>query len=196
MSKRYDIGFVDPKGIIINAPGRGGLAAFGTTVPTDGTSGYAPGCTFQDVDAAFGSQFYINVGTATSCAFRAIAGPTLATVLTTTKSVAANESGKTFFLSLAGGFTSTLPAVALGLTYRFIVAVAPTTNYVITAGSAIMYGMMEERAGTAGVAGAGVTNVNLIANQSIKGDWVEFYSDGTSWFYHGMVDVSAGTTAT
>lgn len=117
-------------------------------------------------------------------------------VVTTTNVITANESKKVFFLSLAGGFTSTLPAPAAGLRFRFIVKTAPTTAYVITtnAGANIMYGMMEERAGTAGVAGAACDTLNLVANQAKIGDWVEFDSDGTNWYYHGMVDVAAGTT--
>lgn len=49
-------------------------------------------------------------------------------------------------------------------------------------------------AGTAGVAGAARDTFNFVANQAIIGDWVEFHSDGTNWYYHGMVDVAAGNT--
>lgn len=117
-----------------------------------------------------------------------------AEIVITTNVIAAIEDGRTYYLTLAGGFTTTLPAPALGLKFRFIVAVAPTTAYIINAPSAILYGMMEERAGTAGVAGAGVTHFNFVANQAKIGDWVEFYSDGTNYYYHGMVDVAAGNT--
>lgn len=44
----------------------------GTTVPTDGTAGYGKGCIFVDTDAAAGSIFFGNEGTATSCDFDAI----------------------------------------------------------------------------------------------------------------------------
>lgn len=116
--------------------------------------------------------------------------------VTTTNVITAAESGKTFFLNAAGGFTSTLPAPAAGLRFRFIVKTAPTTSYVITtnAGADVLYGQMLERAGTAGVAGAARDTFNFVANQSIIGDWVEFYSDGTNWYYHGMVDIAAGNT--
>jgi hypothetical protein len=120
-----------------------------------------------------------------------------AEVVITTNVIAASENGRTFYLNLAAGFTSTLPAPALGLRFRFIVKTAPTgAAYVITTnGSAnIMYGMMLERAGGAGVAGAARDTFNFIHNQSIAGDWVEFWSDGTNWYYHGMVDVAAGNT--
>lgn len=117
-------------------------------------------------------------------------------VVITTNVITAAESGKTFFLDLVGGFTSTLPAPAAGLWFKFIVKTAPTTAYIITtnAGADILYGMMLERAGTAGVAGAARDTFNFVASQAIIGDWVEFHSDGTNWYYHGMVDVAAGNT--
>ena len=116
--------------------------------------------------------------------------------VTATNVITAAESGKTFFLNAVGGFTSTLPAVAAGLRFRFIVKTAPTTAYIITTngGSNLLYGHMLERAGTAGVAGAAQDTFNFVANNAIIGDWVEFYSDGTNWYYHGMVDVAVGNT--
>lgn len=117
-------------------------------------------------------------------------------VVTTTNVITAAESGKTFYLNTAGGFTSTLPAPALGLRFKFVVKTAPTTAYIITtnAGADILYGMMEERAGTAGVAGAARDTFNFVANQAKIADWVIFESDGTNWYYYGMVDVAAGNT--
>jgi len=45
----------------------------GTTVPTDGESGYAKGCLFIDTDVATGTTgLYCNKGTRTSCAFTAV----------------------------------------------------------------------------------------------------------------------------
>lgn len=49
--------------------GVGYLMAYGTTVPTDAGSGYAPGCIFIHTDGTAGTQFYINEGTYTSCDF-------------------------------------------------------------------------------------------------------------------------------
>lgn len=119
-----------------------------------------------------------------------------AEVVTTTNVIAASENGRTYYLNSAGGFTSTLPAPALGLRFRFVVKTAPTTAYIIVtnAGANLMYGMMLERAGTAGVAGAARDTFNFVANQAIIGDWVEFESDGTNWYYRGMVDVATGNT--
>lgn len=45
----------------------------GTTVPTDAASGYAKGCLFVDTDVASGTTWlYVNVGTSTSCVFKAL----------------------------------------------------------------------------------------------------------------------------
>lgn len=118
-------------------------------------------------------------------------------IVTATNVIAASESGKTFYLHAAGGFTSTLPAPALGLMFRFIVRTAPTGGaYVITTngGANIMFGRTLERAGTAGVAGAARDTFNFVANQSIIGDEVTFRSDGTNWYYTGTTDIAAGNT--
>lgn len=119
-----------------------------------------------------------------------------AEIVITTNVILAAENGRTYYLTLATGFTSTLPVPALGLHFRFKVAIAPTTAYIITtnASANILYGMTEERAGTAGVAGAAKNTFNFVANQAKIGDWVEFYSDGTNWYYHGMTDIAAGNT--
>ncbi len=48
------------------------LQAYGTTVPADASSGYAPGCLFLDTDASAGSQWFINEGTLASSDFNAV----------------------------------------------------------------------------------------------------------------------------
>jgi hypothetical protein len=53
----------------IHNSGNGKLNAYGNEAPTDGESGYAPGCEF--IDAANG-KVYINEGTNTSCAFKEV----------------------------------------------------------------------------------------------------------------------------
>ncbi len=130
--------------------------------------------------------------------FSATGGTTANTeVVTTTNVITASESGKIFYLNAAAGFLSTLPTPAAGLSFRFIVQTAPTSvGYTIaTASSAnIIKGMIVERAGGAGVSSAVGDLVTLVANQSIAADWLMFFSDGTSWFIHGMVDVAAGVT--
>ncbi len=45
------------------------LHVYGTTVPTDGTTGFAPGCIFHHTDGSAGSVLYVNDGSETSCDF-------------------------------------------------------------------------------------------------------------------------------
>lgn len=47
------------------------LFAKGTTVPTDGTTGFAKGCLFIKTDAT-GAGLYVNNGTPTSCLFKLV----------------------------------------------------------------------------------------------------------------------------
>lgn len=119
-------------------------------------------------------------------------------VVLATNVLTAADSGKTFFLSAAAGFVTTLPLHAAGLNFKFIVKTAPTSNgYTVVAhasNQATIFGMAVERAGGAGVAGATEDNFILVHNQSIIGDYVQVYSDGTNWYAYAMVDVSAGIT--
>ena len=120
----------------------------------------------------------------------------LTEAVTATNVITAAESGTTFFLDAVGGFTSTLPAPAAGLHFKFVVKTAPTTAYIIAtnAGDNVLYGLTVERAGGAGVAGAARDTVNFVASQAIIGDTYEFTCDGTNWYMRGMVDVSAACT--
>lgn len=111
--------------------------------------------------------------------------PTEATVLT------AAQSGTVVFLNAAAGFAITLPAVAAGLWFRFTVAAAfATTNFTV-----ITPALADLIQGGATVAGADVPaadedTISFVATAEVKGDFVEVWSDGTSWFVNGR-----GTTA-
>jgi hypothetical protein len=115
-----------------------------------------------------------------------------------TNVITADETGKTFFLNLAGGFTSTLPAPALGLRYTFIVKTAPTTAYIINSNSVanIIHGVVttgEDAAGSVTWAAAADT-VNFVANLAVIGDRIEVVSDGTNWYLTGFCSVQDGIT--
>ena len=59
-------------GILLDENGKA-LLATGTTVPTNGSNGYAKGCLFIDTDVATGTTgLYCNKGTSTSCTFTAV----------------------------------------------------------------------------------------------------------------------------
>lgn len=117
----------------------------------------------------------------------------------TTNVIAASESGKTFFLNLAAGFVSTLPAPVAGMKFTFIVGTAPTGGAytVVSASSAnIIKGNQNSVAGDAGDFGTADDTVSFVANQAVAGDKVEFCSDGTSWFAYAISKVAAGVTFT
>ena len=226
MSRRWSQGYTDSKGTIVEKPGVGILFASGTTVPTDATTGFAPGCIFIDTDAAANSTVYINEGTATSCAFKVLPATVLATLgsltataaeinqwcdesvktetVTTTNVIAATESGKTFFLSAAGGFVSTLPAPAAGLFFRFIVITAPASGsytIVTTSSANIISGQVY----TVDVNSATDPDFNTTADQdtitlvqskAVIGDSVDVWSDGTSWYARCFCSVFDAITIT
>lgn len=105
--------------------------------------------------------------------------------LTAAETLDATDSGKIFFLNLAGGFTTTLPAAAAGSTLKFIVATAPTTAYIISAGSAIIHANSvspEISAAANSTSGTAVTAITLVAAKAQIGDCVDLVSDGTRWF--------------
>lgn len=114
-------------------------------------------------------------------------GSGVAEVVTATNVLTAAESGKTFFLSAAGGFATTLPAAALGLRFTFFVKVAPSGgSYTIVGPSANIHGVAVSSADAGGSAGATVgtpvLTITLVDGQSTIGDKVVVECDGTSYF--------------
>jgi len=115
----------------------------------------------------------------------------------TTKTLTAADSGKTLYLDLAGGFTTTLPAPAAGLKYKFVVKTAPTTAYIlVTNGSAnIMIGGINELEVDTADDGPYIANgdtLNFVASTAVVGDYVDMESDGTSWYFHGQAKADGG----
>lgn len=126
-------------------------------------------------------------------------GASVGEVLTAARVLTAADSGKQFFLALAGGFTVTLPAPAMGLNFKFFVQIAPTTAYIVrTAGAPaqILAGQVYASAGsdedseTAFTA----TDVTFVANTSVIGDSAELYSDGTNWYAKAFTNATGGIT--
>jgi len=117
-------------------------------------------------------------------------------VVTTTNVITAAESGTTFFLNTAGGFTSTLPAPALGLKYKFIVTTAPTTAYIITTNSSanILFGTFLDIVGELVYFSAQDT-LNFVASTSVVGDFLEVESDATNWYCVAKSGADGGITA-
>lgn len=104
-------------------------------------------------------------------------------------------------LSLAGGFTATLPAPAKGLRFKFIVAIAPTTAYIVkTDGAAnVLIGGVNELEVDTGDDGPYIADgdtITFVANTAVVGDYVEMTSDGTSWYVRGQANADGGITLT
>ena len=115
-------------------------------------------------------------------------------------SVSVADSGSIIFVDAtgaAGEVDIALPAPASGLNYKFIVTEdTPTQDVKIVATGTLVSGILMIQSDTNednSVVAAGSTNV-LIKQAAKKGDWVEYISDGTSWFISGMGSVQAAFT--
>jgi len=133
--------------------------------------------------------------TSTNGFIGSVTGPTTATTLTAVTTLTAAQSGSVIYINNATGFTTTLPAPAAGLNFMFINKLANTSgNHVISGGAGLVKGNVVSVAATAGSTSTAGAQANFVANQSVAGDRVEFYSDGTSWFGYGLTRVTAGIT--
>lgn len=126
-----------------------------------------------------------------------------AEILTATRTVRPEESGKTFFLNSATEFVTTLPAPALGLKFRFVVKAAPSgASYtIVTSGSAnIIRGQVYSADLNAASDGdfetSGGDTITLVDGVSVVGDSVELFCDGTNWFMRGYCNVFNAITIT
>jgi hypothetical protein len=128
-----------------------------------------------------------------------LAAPSAVEVVVTTNVIAASESGTTFFLDLAGGFTSTLPAPAAGLRFKFIVKTAPTTAYIIaTNGGAnimvVSVNELETDTTEDGPSDDDADTINFVANTALPGDFLDVFCDGTKWYCLGQVRADGAIT--
>jgi hypothetical protein len=117
--------------------------------------------------------------------------------LTEARTLTDSDSGKTYFLNAAGGFTITLPEPRGGVNFEFIVKTAPTTDYVITTkdGDAIIIGHVitsDLNASDANVEVSGTTYVRFKANNAKVADSVKMVSDGTYWYMDGFCSLVGG----
>lgn len=129
-------------------------------------------------------------------------GAGAAAVVITTKAVTAAESGRTFYLDLAGGFVTTLPAVAIGLRFKFIIRTAVTSNMTIVcpAAAALFKGHVltndVNSATDSDFDTTAVATITFVANKSVAGDSVIVESDGVNWFYSAECSVFDAITGT
>lgn len=124
-----------------------------------------------------------------------------AEILTATRTVRPEESGKTFFLNSATEFVTTLPAPALGLKFRFVVMAAPSgANYtIVTRASAniikgSVYSADLNAASDGDIETSGADTISFVSAKAVASDEVELVCDGTTW--HAKVFVSVFDAAT
>lgn len=116
-------------------------------------------------------------------------------VLTEARTLTDSDSGKTYFLNAAGGFSVTLPSPRGGVGFEFIVKTAPTTDYVIetAADAKIFYGKVFTSDTNAALDATteigGASKIFLEANVAAVGDSIEVVSDGTYWYVNGYCSI-------
>ena len=106
-----------------------------------------------------------------------------------TRVLTAEESGAVIVLSHATEFATTLPAVAAGLRFTFIVGAAPSgASYTVAAASGtpihghVVSVDLNGATDSASTAGTGVLTLTFVNGKSQKGDRADFVCDGTDWF--------------
>jgi hypothetical protein len=119
------------------------------------------------------------------------------TIAAATTLTAAN-SGTTYFLDAAAGATVTLPALADGLNFRFIVGAAfATSNWVIASaegdnitGNLIVNG--------AAVPAAAEDQINFVNSAETVGDYIDLVCDygNSQWIVMGIGNAVGSITAT
>lgn len=117
--------------------------------------------------------------------------------VTSTATITAADHGTTIFIDNATGFVTTLPAPIAGFRVSVINKTANTSgnHTIVTASSAnVIKGNQNSVAGDAGDFGTADDTINFVANQSIAGDKVDLFCDGTSWFAYAISKVAAGIT--
>jgi len=123
-------------------------------------------------------------------------------ISTGTNTLTAAESGKIVFLNASTEFVTTLPAVAQGLHFTFIVTAAPASaSYTVVPASGttiIGHGVSSQDAGGS-VDSANTTPVGtftFVDGQAVVGDIAEFWCDGTNWFVQATCSDFAAVTFT
>lgn len=143
-------------------------------------------------------------------------GPKTSNVLASSgnTTITAATSGSTRLFDSAAGITYTLPAPAVGLTFRFLWTVSQSSsNHIIVtdAGTTFINGgnitlsatdvTPSATLGPKFFAANGTTHIKFTSNAttlgSAAGSWLEFVCyDATHWFAFGVIDSPSGTIAT
>jgi len=117
------------------------------------------------------------------------------------RTIDADETGTVFILDAAAGATVTLPALADGLRYKFVVGAAfATSNWVVASSEGDnINGIISDMGSTvAGVPAAGEDQINFVNSAETVGDWIELIADegNSQWLVSGACTANGGITAT
>jgi len=131
-----------------------------------------------------------------------------AEILTASKSLDANDTGKIFYLNAVAGFAITLPAVAtagLGWNCEIVIKTATTSvGYTVTELATsdtdviVVNGINELEVDTSddGVTSAGCTTITFVDSLDAVGDWIKIRCDGVKFYVTGQTSLDGGITAT
>ena len=111
------------------------------------------------------------------------------------------DTGKVFILDAAAGATVTLPALANGLNFEFVVGAAfATTNWVIDSaeGDNINGSIADMGTTVAVVIASGEDQINFVASAETIGDRVQLIADSgnSQWIVTGICAANGGITVT
>lgn len=216
MSKRYTPAFGGTPRVLCQPAGRKAtwIDCVTANLPVDGKAGYEPGCTAQVLDGVAGSQFYINTGTATSCAFRAVQAISMAERIVTVTGTqlimtAADHDGKILVLDRAAGMDVLLPAATAGMRFRMIIKTTFTGNGSVQCSSAggtmIGHALMGNNSDNAvvdwqAVAGSAINTIDLLGTGNstggMAGQEMEFIGIAAGLYFVSIRGDAAGTEAT
>ena len=114
--------------------------------------------------------------------------------LAAAKTLTADESnGMHYILDGGTGFGITLPVPTQGWRCKFTIGALFTTDFVFTAGTADTFTGSITEAGVLQLVTAADT-ITLEDGTEVLGDFLEFWSDGTSTFVHGVTSTAASAT--
>jgi hypothetical protein len=107
--------------------------------------------------------------------------------------VSAADTGKLFLVPvLAVNRVVTLPAVAVGLHFRFLATATLTHTATITAAGLVNGVLLNNNAGATTLVAKNAANSAVMTATAVLGDHVDVYCDGVAWHVSGMSSVAAG----
>jgi hypothetical protein len=177
-----------------------GTVSYGANVVFEGATADAYETTLAVTDPTADGTVTIPNVTGTVAMTGGVGSYSPVEVTTTTDVLTTADCGKTLVLNSATEFVTTLPAPVAGCRFKVVVRAAPASasyTVVTTSSANVIEGVVATAEEGASVAvAADADTVTFVDGKAIKGDYVDFISDGTNWFVSGMCNVQDGITTT